>query len=124
MPHREPQSATISHRIRWAARGLGTLAGAVWLLAIIGSAVVEPPDARATEGVVLAILVVMAVGGVVLAWFRGRLGGLVLLGAGLALAVFACLTAGRNHVVAVAVSGLPFVLAGVMFLVSSSWRCS
>ena len=83
---------------RWIARGLGTLAGAWWLL---------------------AVLVIANVAGVALAWWRERLGGAILALAGAALCLFAYVTAGHNKGFAVLVSGAPFTVSGVLFLVSS-----
>jgi hypothetical protein len=104
-------------RLRWIGRGWGTFAGAWWLLTGVVHLIVgrEPLTA---EGALLGVLIVANVAGVVLAWWRGRLGGIVLILAGAALCVFAYLSAGHNKGFAVLVSGAPFLLAGVLILAS------
>jgi hypothetical protein len=78
----------------------------------------EPPEAPAL-GATLTGLVVAAALGVGIAWRRERLGGSVLLVSGLALAVFAYLTAGHNKLFAVLISAGPFLLSAILFLASS-----
>ncbi len=102
----------------WIARGLGTLAGAWWLLSGVAH-IIWGREPWTLEGALLAVLIVANVTGVALAWWRERLGGAVLALAGAALCVFAYVTAGHNKGFAVLVSGAPFFMAGVLFLVSS-----
>ena len=76
-----------------AARGLGPLAAAFWLLALLASGLgavlsEEPPEAPAL-GAVLTGLVVAASVGVGTGWWRERFGGTVLLVSAVGLAVFA-----------------------------------
>ena len=106
-----------------AARGLGSLAAAFWLATLLVGALAsvlsgEPPDAPAL-GAILMVLVVAASAGVGVGWRRERLGGVVTLASALALATFAYVTAGRNKWLAVSISAGPFLLAGLLFLVSS-----
>jgi len=56
-----------------------------------------------------------------IAWRDERLGGMVVVAGALALSVFAYVTAGHNKALAVLVSGIPFLVSGVLFL--ASWRC-
>ena len=105
-------------RIGWIARGLGTLAGAWWSLSGMAH-LIWGREPWTAEGALLAVLIVANVAGVVLAWWRARLGGVVLALAGAALCVFAYVTAGRNKGFAVLVSGAPFAVAGVLLLVST-----
>lgn len=104
------------HRV---ALGLGTLAAAWWLFIGAAEAIVgrEP---WTLESTLLTALVLANVVGVALACWKGRIGGTVLVVAGIALCVFAYVSAGHNKGVAVLVSGAPFLLAGVLLLVS---RC-
>ncbi len=108
-----------------AARVIGTAAAGFWALVLVGSAFGadsgESADAESavveTVGVVsLALMSVAAVG---VAWWRPRPGGVLVLAAGLAFVFFALLSAGRNHLLAAATSGGPFVLAGTLFLAGS-----
>ena len=104
--------------LRWIARGLGTLAGAWWLLSGIAHAI-WGREPLTVEGALLGALIVANVAGVALAWWRAPVGGVVLALAGAALCVFAYLTAGHNKGFAVLVSGAPFTVAGVLLLVSA-----
>lgn len=112
--------------LRWIGLGLGTLAGAVWLFILIAHLVGgEDPyavEGAAVEGALLAALVLACAVGVGLAWWRARLGGVVLAVAGVALCVFAYVSAERNQWVALLVSGAPFTVAGVLLLVGRGER--
>jgi len=68
------------------------------------------------EGALLGALIVACLVGVGLAWWRARLGGVVLATAGAALCVFSYLSAERNKWVAIWVSGAPFLMARVLLL--------
>jgi len=110
--------------VRRIARGIGTLAAVFWPLALLASAIAETLGgalAGAREGAMLAALVIVAVVGVVIAWRREAIGGAIAVIAGVALCIFAYVTAGFNQGFAMAVSGGPFLLAGVLFL-ASRWR--
>ena len=54
-------------------------------------------------------------------WVFIGIGGALLVLVGVAHGVFALVAAGHNQLVAVAVTGLPFVLVGLLFL--GSWWC-
>jgi hypothetical protein len=96
---------------------LGTLAGAWWLLTGVAH-LIAGREPFTWEGALLGALIVANVTGVLLAWWRARLGGTVLVLAGAALCVFAYVSAGHNKGFAVLVSGAPFLLAGVLILSS------
>jgi hypothetical protein len=106
--------------LRWIARGLGTLVAGFWVFigileAIFGS------DPWTVESTVLALLIVAAAAAVTVAWWREGIGGSLLLLAGVAFGVFAFVAAGHNKLFAVAITGVPVLLVGLMFL-ASWWR--
>ena len=107
---------------RWIGLGLGTLAGAVWAFVLIASLIGGPDphavEGAAVEGTALTVLALACLAGVGLAWWRARLGGAVLVVAGLALCIFAAVSAGRNRWSAVLISGAPFLVAGVLLVAS------
>lgn len=110
--------------MHWVARGIGTLAAVFWPLALLASAIGEMIGGefeRSLEGAMLAALVIVAVVGVIIAWRREVIGGAIAVIAGVALCIFAYVTAGFNQGFAMAVSGGPFLLAGALFL-ASGWR--
>ena len=76
----------------------------------------EVPVDHAAEAVGLAVLVLANAGGVVLAFFNERRGGLLLVVAGPALSVFAYFVAGRNEVLTAVLSGGPFLISGLLSL--------
>jgi len=111
--------------MRWIARGTGSLVGVLCLL--IGIAEViwghTPPSPEASrQGAMLAGLVIFAVLGVLIAWWREGVGGTVVVIGAIALGTFAYVTAGRNKVWAMLITGGPFLVAGILFL--ACWRRS
>lgn len=110
-----------------AARGVGSLAAAFWLVTLVASGLSvvlsgEPPEAPAL-GATLTVLVVAASIAVGVGWWRERSGGTVLLVSTVALAVFAHVTAGHNKLLAMAMSAGPFLFAAILFLASSVASC-
>ena len=105
--------------IRWTARVLGALLAGFWvfigvLLGILGS---EP---RTTESAVMATLILVSALAVSVAWWREGIGAILVIAAGVAHCVFAYLASGHNTLFAMLISGVPFVLVGILFL--SSWH--
>jgi hypothetical protein len=91
----------------------------MWTFTLTASAIDEGIEGIRGEGGVLAGLILIAVAGVVIAFFNEQMGGWVALLAGIALTVFALVTAGRNHWLAVLVAGAPFFVSGVLFLIGA-----
>ncbi len=106
--------------MRWIARGIGSLAAALWLFVGIVSGISEPGPPT-LEGVILAGLIVTSALAVALAWWRGSIGGIVVIACGAAFSTFAYFTAGHNKGLAMLISGGPFLVAGILFL-ASWWR--
>jgi hypothetical protein len=104
--------------IRWTARILASLVTLFWLLAGILSGLNEMEPLN-LESAIMTLLILSSTAFVVIAWFRERLGGLLLLLVGVGHSVFALLVAGHNHAMAVAISGLPYLIFGAMFLLSA-----
>lgn len=114
--------ATNTHQgggIRIAARLIGVAASSFWVFVLVTAAIVEGVRPIEVEGLLLAGLVLVATAGVVLSFFRERAGGILTLVVGITLALFALATAGRNHWLAVAVSGAPFMVAGILSVIAS-----
>ncbi len=104
---------------------LGTVLSAVWLLVLLAGLIAGDDEAavdeeRATvEGIVLTALVLAAIAGFALSVRRTRLGGRITLAAGGLLCIFAIVTAGRNHWLAVLVSGVPWLVVGGLTLLAA-----
>ena len=111
--------------MRWIARAIGSLVGVLWLLIGISEVVWPhtPPSPEASlQGAILSGLGITTVLGVLIAWWRERVGGTVVVVGAIALSTFAYVTAGRNKVWAMLFTGGPFLVAGILFL--ASWRRS
>lgn len=110
--------------MRWIARGIGTLTGVFCLLIGIAEVVwphTPPAPEASREGAMLAGLVSTNLLGVLIAWWREGIGGMVVVIGAMALGTFAYVTAGHNKVWAMLMAGGPFFVAGVLFL-ASWWR--
>jgi hypothetical protein len=107
--------------LRWIARGLGTLVAGFWVLIGVLEAIAGS-DPWTAESNVLATLIVAAALAVAAAWWREGIGGFLILLVGAAHFVFAFVAAGHNKLFAVAITGVPFLLVGTLFL--ASWLLS
>jgi len=103
--------------IRWTARVIGTLIVAFWVLMGLGYAFSDTEE-WTWESAVITVLIITSAVGLIIAWWREGIGGTILVVTGVAFGVFAYITAGHNKAFAVLVSGLPFFVIGLMFLVS------
>jgi prepilin signal peptidase PulO-like enzyme (type II secretory pathway) len=104
-----------------AARVLGGLAAAMWLLPLVGSLVTgdHTDEGTLAESVGVAVLAGANIVGVLVAFRHPRIGGRLLLVSGVLFSLFALVTAGRNEAFAAAVSGGPFIVSGALFSVAS-----
>jgi len=73
-------------------------------------------------GVLLVIIGAVALAGCILSFWRERAAGIMLVAVAGALAAHIAVFAGRNHLLAWSMLGLPYLIAGVLFL--NSWRLS
>lgn len=105
--------------IRRLARILGSIVVGFWLLITVMSGFEDGWRLNQEGAILLALILVSAVA-FIIAWRREKLGGILLLIAGLAHCVFAYFAAGRNKALAISVSGVPFLLIGILFLWSWS----
>ena len=107
-------------RMSWVARGVGTFIGGLWLIIAVGEVVAEPLPST-FEGRMMAGLTVGCIISTLLAWWREDLGGILLVVCAITLSTFAYLAAGNNWPMAVLVSGGPFLLSGILFLMAAKW---
>jgi hypothetical protein len=106
--------------IRWIARGIGSLVAGFWLFAGIASGIVESGPLTVESGIMAGLITASAVG-VLIAWWREGIGGIVVMACAVAHAIFAYVASGHNKGLAIAISGGPFSLVGALFL-ASWWR--
>ena len=109
-------------RIRWVARGTGSLITAFWLFMSMGYAIGESEETWTWESTVIAVLFAISTMGFVIAWRRELVGGVILVVCAVAHSTFALFAAGHNHAFAMLISGGPYLLIGTLFLLS--WRRS
>ena len=107
-------------RMRWIARGIGSLVVALWLFMGIAYGIVESHP-WTLEDAIMAGLTITSTLGVLIAWWREGIGGTVLVVCAIAHSTFAYIVAGHNKGFAMLVSGGPFLLVGFLFL-ASWWR--
>jgi len=104
--------------LRALGRILATVASAFWLFVIVVSGAIEGVHWD-LESALMAALVLGNAAATGIAWWRPRLGAVLLLIGGLAHAAFALYSAGHNHALAMLISGGPFLLAGAAVLLAS-----
>jgi CHASE2 domain-containing sensor protein len=108
--------------LRRIARGLGAFWGCFWIFSLIATGIGEVSGGEYQwdwEGIALAGLIAVEAIGIVIAWEREKIGGAVIAVTSIILCVFAYFSAGHNHWFAVLVSGVPFLISGVLFLLVS-----
>lgn len=116
-------TTTARDRLRIGGIVLGTAAAAVWILAGLGDLLSNgvTSDQFAVAAALAALVVVNAAGALV-AWFNARRGGVWLVLAGSALFAFSLAAASRNRVSTALLSGLPFIVAGLLLLAAGADR--
>ncbi len=70
------------------------------------------------EPMIMAGLIVFSVTGIIVAWWKERVGGVILLASAVAHSTFAYIVAGHNKEFAVMISGGPFLVVGVLVMIS------
>ncbi len=115
----DPDAPSAATAMRLAARVIGVLAVALWIMIFVGGLLAENPEPLTTEGYLIIALSACGAVGVAWAFVNERTGGIITLIVGVAFSVFALATAGRNAWIAVAFAGGPFLAAGALFL--GSW---
>ena len=84
--------------------------------AVIAEATLTDP------GLLLVIIGAVALAGCILSWRRERVGGILLIAVAAALGAHIANFAGRNHMLAWSMLGLPYLVAGILLL--NCWRLS
>jgi F0F1-type ATP synthase membrane subunit c/vacuolar-type H+-ATPase subunit K len=73
-------------------------------------------------GVLLVVIGLVALVGLILSWRNERLAGIMLVAVSVAIGAHIAVYAARNHALAWAMVGLPYLVSGVLFL--NAWRLS
>jgi hypothetical protein len=115
-------SVTAQQTTRWIGRVMGTLAAAFWLLILLDIVVCDAVGGFICINWEMALLVFIVAASmlcVTIAWRKEGLGGLILLLWGIIFTVFAGITSGSYRIPSMLVSGVPFLIAGLLLL--GSW---
>ena len=107
--------------MRLAARILALGVAGLFLISLVAGALFGD-EPFAIEGMLLVIIVAVALAGGILSWWQERLAGILLVLAAVGMGIHIGAFAGRNHVFVWLVMGLPYLVAGLLFL--NSWRLS
>ena len=113
-------------RTRWAGRIIVIVITAFLLTFLIGETVSEiqgtSTEPLTGEGITLGLLVAIGLAGCILCWWREKLAGILLIITAVGLGIHIGICAGRNHLMAWSMLGLPYLAAGLLLL--NSWRLS
>ena len=122
----ESEQYRIVKLMRLAARIIGFGAAGFFLTFLIGEGIAEFAatgwEAIEIEGVLLVVIVGIALAGCLLSWWREQLAGILLVSSAIAMGIHIGIVAQRNELLVWSMVGLPYLIAGVLFL--NSWRLS
>jgi hypothetical protein len=112
--------------MRWAARVIAlilTIFGATMLIgAAVSDFLSQGSVTTSLEGTTLVLIGLVALAGFVLSWWKDLPSGILLVATSVGLGIHIGICAGHNHIMAWAILGLPYLVAGVLLLYA--WRLS
>ncbi|UCE97217.1 MAG: hypothetical protein JSV74_04425 [Dehalococcoidia bacterium] len=121
---RDSKQRRLAIRIRLLGRVFGLVTAGFSLIFIVAEAFGEPANAYVAAdklaGFLLAILIVIAIAGCILSWWRERTAAVLLVLVAVGLGIHIGVYAGRNHLLAWSMVGLPYLIAGELLLYA--WR--
>lgn len=103
--------------VRWIARVIGSLAIAFFLFMCIGELMFNSEPWTLEGGIVGGFAIVLMTG-VLIAWWKEGIGGIILITGAIAFAIFIYFTAGRNKIWASVLISSPFLISGVLFFIT------
>jgi hypothetical protein len=109
--------------VRWLARTISALAAVFWLLILLDIIACDVLVGFVCMNWEIALrigLVVLSIFSVIIAWRWEWVGGIVMIFWGIAFCIIAIVTSSSQRGISILVSGVPFVVAGLLFL-ASSW---
>ena len=104
--------------MRWAARAIGLVAALFFVFMLIGSAVSDGVGPMDVESSTMVLLVVVALAGCIVSWWRYAIAGMLLVLTSIGFGVHIGFFAGHSHALAWSMVGLPYLIAGVLLLLS------
>ena len=118
MKEEKEQITKKGNNIRKIARIASVIVGGYWAFALSMEAIMLKKMVWNLETTLLVTFVIILLIGVVIAWINEKIGGTVLILAGIGFSIFAYFSAGRNQILAMLVSGVPFIICGILFLIA------
>jgi succinate-acetate transporter protein len=97
------------------ARFIGLSFGSLWIFIIVFQAITEGKP-QTIESVLLFVLIIANLSAVIISLKSVKVGGLLLSIFALLFCLFSFLAVGHNKLLAVLVSGVPFLISGIMLL--------
>jgi hypothetical protein len=116
MDHSNQPQAPRRSGFSWAARILGLIFVGFWLFISV-MMVLQEGIGKGIEDLIMVGLILCSTAAFIVAWWREEIGGVLLLIVGAAHSTFALFSAGHNIGLAMLISGGPFLLVGVLFLI-------
>ncbi len=95
-----------------------SIVAAILLFIVVGSLFEGEPISNNFESIGMVILSLSTIISVVLAWFKVRIGVWFVLVVGILFTIFALITAGSHHLLAVMTAGGPMIIGGILLLLS------
>ena len=114
----------VAKRLRWSGRILSLVVAVFSLIAFIVSGVAEfltegwEVVSADIQGLILALLTAAALAGSILSWWHELIASIVLLVIAVTLGSYGGAIAGRHNIIVGMVLALPYITAGVLFLIS------
>jgi hypothetical protein len=104
--------------LRYLGLGLVTLVAGIYGMIMVGGLFEDSPTPHNWETLGMTILSSLAVLSVIVSWLRLWIGAWMVVGVGVLFTIFALVSAGRMHWIAVMASGFPLLLGGGLMLLS------
>lgn len=109
--------------IRWIARILGTILAVYLVFTTVGGFIINFGNLTASELIAAygsTAFIAVFVAGVIVAWFREKIGGIILVVSAVAVSIFSIiygLAPNSDLLMLILIAGLPFLIIGILFLV-------
>lgn len=101
---------------------IGIIFGSIWAFVFINE-ILFGNEPITLEGIILFAMALLILFFVIYAIARSeQIGGIVIIILSIAICVFSYSAAGRNKILAVAITGVPFLISGILFLFNSQIR--
>ena len=101
---------------------IGIAFGSIWAFVLINE-ILFGNEPVTLEGIILFSMAVLILLFVIYAIARSeQIGGIVIIILSIAMCIFSYGTAGRNKILAVVITGVPFLISGILFLLNSQTK--